>query len=375
MSTFPHASVILVGYNSAEWLPRALPALVHQDYPATFEVIFVDNGSSDDSVEFVRNAFPSVRIIESERNGGYAGGNNFGARHALGDVLAFVNPDTCVTPNWLQELVRPLASNQSIGMTTSKIVRMDSPETINTCGNDISLSGITTCHAAGLPAASITVDEDVSAVSGAACAIRRDLFLRLGGFDEQFFMYLEDTDLSWRVRLAGYRCRLAARSVVAHDYAFGLTASKTELVERNRYLMLAKNLSVRSLFALLPSFLAGEVATWGWALSHGPRHVAAKAKAIGWMLAHLRLVFALHNQAQTTRRVSDAGLLYRYSPTPAISEVSAGAVGRLAQAALAPLFLLTAMLAFAMIGIPAGDVAPDTRVLTQDASPTARSGS
>lgn len=375
MSTFPHASIILVGYNSAEWLPHAVPALVRQNYPANVEVIFVDNGSSDDSVELVRREFPTVRIIESDRNGGYAGGNNLGAQHAKGEVLAFVNPDTYAEPNWLMELVRPLVSERSIGMTTSKIVRMDSRETINTCGNDISLSGITTCRAAGASASAISADEDVPAVSGAACAIRSDLFLRLGGFDEQFFMYLEDTDLSWRVRLAGYRCRLAARSVVAHDYQFRLTATKTERVERNRYLMLAKNLSFRSLIVLIPIFLAGEVVTWGWALSHGLRHTVAKTKAIGWMLTHPRLVLALHARAQETRRVSDAALLHSYRPAPAINEVSTGAVGQLAQAVLAPLFALTAMLAFALISLPANEAASDARVITQEASSTARSGS
>src|SRR6185312_14035697 len=129
-------------------------------------------------------------------------------------------------PDWLRELIRPLVRDRSIGMTTSKIVRMDSRETINACGNDISLSGITTCRAAGATAATIATDEDVPAVSGAACAIRRNLFRRLGGFDDRFFMYLEDTDLSWRVRMAGYRCRLAVRSIVAHAYTLRLTAAK-----------------------------------------------------------------------------------------------------------------------------------------------------
>lgn len=375
MSTFPHASIVLVGYNSADWLPCALPALLSQDYPATFDVIFVDNGSSDDSVELVRRDFPTVRIIESEHNGGYAGGNNLGAEHASGEVLAFVNPDTCADPGWLAELVRPLVRDRSIGMTTSKIVRMDALDTINTCGNEISLSGITTCRAAGSAAGNAAVDVDVAAVSGAACAIRRDLFLRLGGFDDEFFMYLEDTDLSWRVRMAGYRCRLAARSVVAHDYSFHLTPTKTELLERNRYLMLAKNLSLRSLIVLIPAFLAGEMATWGWALSHGPRHTFAKSKAIGWMLVHPRLVMALHTRTQASRRVSDAALLQSYRPAPAISEVSAGATGRLAQAVLAPLFTLTAMLALALIGLPASDAPREARVVPQDASTTARSGS
>jgi GT2 family glycosyltransferase len=252
---------------------------------------------------------------------------------------------------------------------------MDALDTINTCGNDISLSGITTCRAAGASAGEIMVDEDVDAVSGAACAIRRNLFHRLGGFDDEFFMYLEDTDLSWRVRLAGYRCRLATRSVVAHDYTFQLTPKKTERIERNRYLMLAKNLSLRSLLALIPAFLAGEVATWGWALSHGPKHMLAKLKAIGWMLVHVRMVLALHHRTQAARRVTDATLLRGYHPAPEISEIRAGAMGRLAQAALAPLFTLTSMLALALIGLSAPDTARDSRAIPPDASSTARSGS
>lgn len=375
MNHFPHTSVILVGYNSAVWLPRALTAIRDQNYPSEFDVTFVDNGSSDGSVDLVRRDFPTVRVIESEHNGGYAGGNNLGATHARGEILAFVNPDTCVEPNWLTELVRPLVRDRSVGMTTSKIVRLDAPDTINTCGNDISLSGITTCRGSGRSAGEIIVDEDVDAVSGAACAIRRNLFHRLGGFDDEFFMYLEDTDLSWRVRLAGYRCRLAARSVVAHDYTFQLTPKKTERIERNRYLMLAKNLSLHSLIALIPAFLAGEVATWGWALSHGPTHVIAKAKAIGWMLVHARLILELHHRTQSARRVTDAALLQGYHPAPVISEISAGAVGRLAQAALAPLFTLTAMLALALIGLSAPDTTGDSRAIPPEASSTARSGS
>lgn len=375
MNNFPHASIILVGYNSAAWLPRSLSALMRQDYPAGFEVIFVDNGSCDHSADLVRCDFPNVRVIESGHNGGYAGGNNLGAASARGEVLAFINPDTCAEPTWLMELVRPLVRDRSIGITTSKIVLMDESETINACGNDISLSGITTCHAAGTAAGDVNADEDVPAVSGAACAIWRELFLRLGGFDDQFFMYLEDTDLSWRVRLAGYRCRLAARSLVAHDYTFRLTATKTEQIERNRYLMLAKNLSFRSLLLLIPTFMAGEMATWGWALSHGPQHILAKLKAIVWILQHPRLILTSHTRAQATRRVSDAELLRSHYPAPAISDVSSGAAGRVAQAVLAPLFAVTAMLALALMSMPALDPPADVRLIAQDASTPARSGS
>ena len=341
MDTFPSVSVIIVGYNSASWLPACLTSLSQQDYLGPYEIVFVDNQSADDSVQLVKDQFPSVRVVESHDNLGYAGGNNLGAQHASGSILAFVNPDTIAEPTWLTELVRPLINDASIGMTTSKIVLMDQPEVINACGNDISLSGITTCHRSGEAASSVTTDEDVPAISGAACAIRTDLFKHLGGFDERFWMYLEDTDLSWRVWLAGYRCVLAARSVIAHDYVFKLNATKTRTIERNRYLMMSKNLSFRSLFALTPVFIGTELLTWGWATMNGWRQIGAKLWATLWMIGNVPQVLRSRRTSQPLRKASDAHVLNRFQRAPAITEVGAGLVGQLATTMFTPVLVAT----------------------------------
>jgi GT2 family glycosyltransferase len=366
VDTFPPASIIVVGFNSATWLPGCLNSLGEQDYPGRFEIIFVDNSSTDESVTLVRDGFPSVRIVESGGNLGYAGGNNAGAWHATGDILAFVNPDTIAQPDWLAELVRPLLEDQTIGATTSKIVLMDQPEIINTCGNAISLSGITTCHRAGEPAASVDADEEVPAVSGAACAISSHLFRRLGGFDERFWMYLEDTDLSWRARLAGYRCTLAARSVVAHNYSFTLAPAKTGVIERNRYLMLAKNLSLRSLAALAPMLLLGELLTWGWAAWHGPRHVAAKFRAGRWVLGNRREIRTAHNLAQAMRVVPDGSILPAFRLTPPVAEVSRNIAARYTSAVLSPALIAIAALSLVCINRLEGDWGPERHMGPSD---------
>lgn len=374
VDTYPCATTVVVGFNSARWLPVCLTSLTQQDYPAPHEVIFVDNESIDDSVEIVRTRFPSVRIIESRNNLGYAGGNNLGANYAHGEVLAFVNPDTKAQPNWLRELVRPLVVDPGVGLTTSKIVLMDKPEIINACGNDISLSGITTCHRAGEHAVAVTDDEDVTAVSGAACAIRKDLFRNLGGFDERFWMYLEDTDLSWRARLAGYRCVLAAQSVIAHDYVFKLTAAKTRRIERNRYLMLSKNLGVRSLLALIPGFLATELLTWGWAAMNGWRQIGSKVWATLWMLGNVSQVLHSRRASQPLRKISDSHLLSHFQRAPAIAEVGTGLAGQIASTMFTPILVATAMVGIALIGVSNGELPVEPHTLVADAAREAGPG-
>lgn len=354
------ASIIVVGYNGRPYLSACLQALDAQRYLEPFEIVFVDNASTDGSADYVRAHHPHVAVIESGANLGYAGGNNLGAAAASGALLVFVNPDTVAEPDWLAELVAPFALDHTVGMTTSKIVLMDQPDRVNACGNVVTLDGMATCGHAGELAVNIVRNEEVAAVSGAACAIRADIFRELGGFDDRFWMYLEDTDLSWRVRLAGYRCLLTPRSVIRHRYRFALSAAKTRVIERNRYVMLAKNLSLGSMIALLPRLAVGEVAAWGWAILQGPSHVWAKLRALGWALAHAPTLVRAHRQTQRLRRVADAVLLAAHSPVPPIGSAASGLVVRVSAAILVPLAVWLAVLALALIGGPPASEAEQT---------------
>jgi GT2 family glycosyltransferase len=351
--SLPSVSVVIVGYRSRRYLDRCLTALLAQAYSGGFDVVFVDNASDDGSLEHVRAAYPSVDAMASGANLGYAAGNNLGAARARGEVLVFLNPDTEVAPGWLYALVRPLATDPGIGLTTSKIVLMDEPETINACGNEVSLAGIAWCRGAGEPATAFTEDADVAAVSGCSFAIRAELFRRLGGFDERFFMYLEDTDLSWRARVAGYRCRYVAGSVVTHDYRLALSAAKIGRIERNRYLMLGKHLSLRAIVALAPVLVATEILTWGYAGLRGRACLAAKARATAWAVVHLWPV------VRTPWRPVEGRILRDHRSAPPVVAGVGGPPAHLVQSALRALARAAAVISLALLpSARAGETGP-----------------
>jgi hypothetical protein len=261
-----------------------------------------------------------------------------------------LNPDTEAAAGWLMPLVHPLLDDADVGLTTSKILLMDEPETVNACGNDISLPGITWCRGWGLPADDFTVDADVPAVSGCSFAIRADLFRWLGGFDSSFFMYLEDTELSWRARVAGYRCRFVAASVVYHDFRLAFSPAKIRWIERNRYRMLSRHLSLRAMLALAPTLALAEVLTWGYAASRGPSSVLAKARATAWALTLMR---------PRTRPVcpqTEARILRQHSPRPPVVGDAGGPLGRAVQSALGPLFDVAARVGLALLPGSPGDL-------------------
>lgn len=302
------ASIIVVAYNSRSYLPACLDAVLACVGPDD-EIIVVDNGSVDGSADLVAAAYPGVRLLRGA-NTGYAGGNNRGADLARGADLVFLNPDTCVQPGAIDALLAPLHDADNVALTTACVVYMDRPELVNTCGNTMHYTGLTYCRGAEQPRACYAASADVDAVSGAAFAIKRSVFEALGGFDEQFFMYVEDTDLSLRARLAGYRCRYVADAVVQHDYRPAFSPRKVFYLDRNRHLMLLKNLGRATYLRLLPGLLLGEVVTWGFMLLRGPRYWAVKPRVYRWLWGQ-RAAIAAAWAATSPQRPAERALLRR----------------------------------------------------------------
>lgn len=333
----PRASVIVVNHNGGEYLRQCLeslgPVCHHTD-----EIILVDNASTDGSVSGVPQAFPDVRLIRSPVNLGFGGGNNLGVRWASGDYLAFLNPDTVVTPGWLTALVEALEADPTIGLATSQILLMGDPERINACGNDIHCTGLTLCRGMGLDHTTMPDSTEVSAVSGAAFLIRREVFESLGGFDEPFFLYMEDTDLSLRARLAGYRCVYVPTSVVYHRYTLRFGPRKIFYQERNRYLMLLKALRWRTLLVLFPALLLAEVVTWGLVLLRERRRLTEKVWAYAWIVQHWRDVVERRRQTQSIRRIRDRELIALFSHRLAYEQTVDGFTSRLAHVVFDPLY-------------------------------------
>ncbi|MEZ4710467.1 MAG: glycosyltransferase family 2 protein [Caldilineaceae bacterium] len=309
----PRCSVIIVGYNNAADLRPLLAMLTARPEPDV-ELILVDNASTDETAQVAADYAPLVRYAKLAQNVGFAGGNNAGAALARGDVLLFLNPDTLPYAGWLNELVRPLA-DAGVGMSTARLVHLQRPHLINACGNDITWTGLTVCRGLDQPVELWDAPNEVAAVSGACFAMRRALFAALGGFDERFFLYYEDTDLSLRVRLAGYGIVYAPRAVVAHRYIFKFSAQKAYYQERNRWLALLKTLRWPTLLLLLPGLLLGELMAWCYAALNGMEHVQAKARGWLWLWRNHALIRQARRETFVHRRTSDAALLRHWSPT------------------------------------------------------------
>ncbi len=222
----PLISVIVLNYNGRRWLGGCLDALARQSDVPPFEVVVVDNASTDRSAETVREyatrpagpdaAFEELRLVESAANLGFAAGNNLGARAARGELLAFLNNDTEPEAAWLGALHRALVERPAFALATSRLVFLDDPGMVDSAGDGYLRAGGAFKHGYGAPAALALESREVFGACGGAFLIRRALYESLGGFDERFFMVYEDVDLSYRARLMGHRCWYAADAVVRH---------------------------------------------------------------------------------------------------------------------------------------------------------------
>jgi len=346
--TRPRASVIVVNYNGGAALERCLDSLV-RDSAADTEIILVDNNSTDGSAARAAERFPQIRLVASSENLGFGGGNNLGAHYAAGEYLAFLNPDTVVEPGWLEALVQALEEDLQAGMATARILLREQPNTINTCGNDVHLSGLTLCRGMGKPLKAYDTPAKVGAVSGAAFVIRRKLFERLGGFDASFFLYMEDTDLSLRARLAGWHILYVPEAVVYHDYWLRFGLRKTYYQERNRYLILLKSLRWPTLVVLLPALLLAEVVTWGFVLLHDRANWENKLRAYHWVVTHWPEVMRRRKETQALREVSDRELLRQTSYRLDYAQASSRGIAYATRLVFDPLFFLWWHLTLALI--------------------------
>jgi GT2 family glycosyltransferase len=255
--TTPIASIVIVTWNGREHLDACLHAVAAQAGIET-ETIVVDNGSTDGTVEFVRAAFPWVRLVALPENRGFAGGNNAGVREARGRYVALLNNDTIPDATWLRALLDGLDEAAGIALATSRIVYLHDPDIIDSAGDAVVRWGGAFKRHHGMRAATATESTEVFGVCGAACLMPKRVFDELEGFDEDFFFSHEDVDLSYRARLRGYRCRYVANAVVRHHG--GGTSGKASAFavfhgQRNLEWMYVKDTPAGLLWRTLPGHL------------------------------------------------------------------------------------------------------------------------
>jgi GT2 family glycosyltransferase len=260
-----------------------------------------------------------VQVVSLGRNAGFAAGCNEGARHASGDALVFLNPDTVAAPGAVEELVRPL-EDPTIGIVSARLRLLDRPELLNSAGNEVHVTGIAWAGLYGEPAESVAELRDVAFPTGAAMAIRRELFEELGGFTEELFMYQEDLVLGWRVRLRGLRVVVSPDADVYHEYEFGRNPGKQYLLERNRLVFVLSSYSPRLLLLLAPVLASTEAALLVLALKEG--WARDKLAGWGWLLRHAGWLRRHRRETQRLRRVRDRELARYLSPVLAPAMIS-----------------------------------------------------
>jgi GT2 family glycosyltransferase/glycosyltransferase involved in cell wall biosynthesis len=258
VSQLPSVSVVVVNLNGRHLLGECLDALAAQDYPSDrVETILVDNGSSDDSVAFVRDAYPAVRIVEAGHNLGFAGGNNLGARIASGECLALINNDARADRQWLRAMAQVLDSEPKVACVGAKILDQ-AGETIDFVGTAMNLYGRAFQIDEALPTAPGFHDQvrELLAPCGGAMMVRRELFLEVGGFDEDYVAYYEDVDLGWRLWIYGHKVLFAPQAVVyhrKHQTGEGFPVEQRyALAEANALRTLIKNCEDENLGQVLP---------------------------------------------------------------------------------------------------------------------------
>ncbi len=212
----PLVSIIVVNFNRKGFLEKCFSSVEAQTYEPV-EAILVDNGSTDGSAELVRERFPWVRVLALPGNMGFAKGNNMGIAMAKGSLIATLNNDTEATPGWVSEMVRCITSDPSVGMCASKMLFMGSPGVINSTGIMVSRSGA--CWDRGMSEPDLgqyEAEEEVFGPCAGAAMYKREMLESVGPFDEDFLAYMEDADLAFRGRLAGWKCLYVPGAVVYH---------------------------------------------------------------------------------------------------------------------------------------------------------------
>jgi GT2 family glycosyltransferase len=312
------ASILIPNYQGADCILECVKSVLKAS-GEDIEIIVVDNASPDKSAEIVRN-LRSVKLIQLMSNVGYGEACNIGARNSSGDYLIFLNNDTAVREGWLSELLSCL-KDQSNGAVCSKVTLPTGPETIDSCGGVSDIYGFAWSRGNGeIDRGQYDSSPSCFYAVGSSLAVRKDIFQAVGGFDKELFMYLEDIDLSWRLRRLGLDIRCVSGSKVLHRS--GISRMRTSdiqyLFNRNRLRMILKNYSLRSLLGILPRYIVLQVGLVIWVMARlRGDELRTILAAWLWNARHLRDTVRTRRDVQTRRLVDDSSITKHMIKKPA----------------------------------------------------------
>ena len=313
-------SVIIPSHNGRRWLAQCLPRIgPHVSVP--HEIVVADNGSTDGTGTWLAAEWPAVRALCVDEALGFAAACNRGATVAQGNVLVFLNNDTEPDEGWLDHLVAPVLRDPERVVSTARLVLLDRPTIVDSAGDEYAIWGAAHKRGAGDLAHKYDAIREVFSPCGAACAISRELFERIGAFDEVFQSVCEDVDLGYRVRLVGGRCIYVPTAVVRHagSATLGVEApGPIRLGQRNlEWVWWANTPAVLLVFMAPLHVLYNTIAAiFFWRRGRLPAFLQGKREALaGW-----RHATAKRRRAQGMRRVSALQIAMAMTLPPLLSK-------------------------------------------------------
>ena len=309
-------TAIIVNWNDKDVISECIQSLLNQDR-SEIDIIVSDNGSNDGSIDFIREQFPSVQIIRNGENLGFGSAVNRGLSAAKGDYLIFLNSDLQLDPKCIGTLARFLDSDSSVGGAIPKILYHNQRDTVNSLGVLINYTGIAYPNLLGQKDPGHL--EPFESACGGIFMLRREVYAAVGGFDEDLFLYHEDHDLSWRIRLAGWKLKVNANATMYHHYHFNKGIRKFYSSEKNRLYLLLKNLEIKTLVLISPALVLVELSQWIYAATNG--WFSLKIKSYFEILNLIPNILLKRKELKALRKIPDSEIIRIYRGSLAVSGV------------------------------------------------------
>jgi GT2 family glycosyltransferase len=295
-------SIIILNYNGASVIADCLKSVLAQPY-RPIEVLVVDNASTDGSEEIARSFGPDVTVVRLDKNLGYAGGNNRGVERAQHDLVLLLNNDTVVEAGWIPTLLKKL-NEPGVGAVTSRVVTDGVPDRFYSMNGSINFLGYNIMRV-------FTDLSDIFFAGGASVMFRMSV---VGiPFPDEYFLYQEDVHLSWKLRLAGKKVKMAQESVVRHRGSETTRRQRSAFVtfyqERNRLLNLLLFYRCSTLLRLLPYIVADALAKFLLSITGNGKSLPGLFRAYWWVLTHGGWIATRRRENQSVRLVEDREIL------------------------------------------------------------------
>lgn len=305
MRDLPFVTLLVLNYNGKKYLPSCLESLFKTDYPK-FEVIVVDNCSSDGSVEFIKKGYPNVKIIQNGENLGYACAINSAMEMIESEYVVFLNNDIVVEPDWLKQLILYVCM-KDVAAVNPKILFLGNEKVVNAAGGNCDVYGVGWNRGNGeFDKGQYERVEEVFYVNGAAMLTKKSVWKDVGAFDERYFLYGEDLDWCWRARLKGYKLLYVPSAKIYHQWR-GSRGAIIEFLEKHWIANFLKNYSLKTICVLFPRYLALKFLKALWLIKNGRgfKEKFAVSLALLWNLANFKDTWLKHLIVQASRKISD----------------------------------------------------------------------